>query len=210
MARAEEVASPSSVLEAEALLLNYALLKIGTSLMNRTSVVAVRSRNAGSTGRGVMLFGALPTESNLVFSRLQGERRRIWLEGRIRKSPDLCKQLTNVSLATGDGHARSHTRHRWPVCCCYQVVKELRTLRRCAGPLNYTKQKARMLARSGPLGCQTEEALCACTSARIECARIAIHWLLMLGRIPARFLERKRAQARRGRLPWRTDAIGAT
>ena len=115
--------------------------KVGTSLMNRTSVVAVRSRNAGSTGRGVMLFGALPTESNLVFSRLQGERRRIWLEGRIRKSPDLCKQLTNVSLATGDGHARSHIRHRWPVCCCYQVVKELRTLRRCAGPLDYTKQK---------------------------------------------------------------------
>jgi hypothetical protein len=59
----------------------------GTSLMNRTSVVAVRSRNAGSTGRGVMLCGALPTESNLVFSRLQGERRRIWLEGRIHESP---------------------------------------------------------------------------------------------------------------------------
>ena len=60
---------------------------VGTSLMNRTSVAAVRSRSAGSTGRGVMLCGALPTESNLVLSRLQGERRRIWLEGRIRHAP---------------------------------------------------------------------------------------------------------------------------
>ena len=92
--------------------------------------------------------GALPTESNLVFSRLQGERRRIWLEGRIRQQPAiLCKRLTNVSLATGDMHARTHTCHRWPVCCCYPVVKELRTRRRCAGR---KKKKARMLARSGP------------------------------------------------------------
>jgi hypothetical protein len=109
--------------------------RIGTSLTNRTPFIAVRSRNAGSTGRGVMLCGALPTESNLVFSRLQGERRRIWLEGRIRHSPALLrKRLTNVSLATGDRHARTHTCHRWPVCCCYPVVKELRTQRRCAGP----------------------------------------------------------------------------
>jgi hypothetical protein len=110
--------------------------------MNRTSVVAVRSRNAGSTGRGVMLFGALPTESNLVFSRLQGERRRIGSKGAfVTRLLLMFKQVTNVSLATGDEHARSHTRHRWPVCYCYQVVKELRTLRPCAGPLNCTKQK---------------------------------------------------------------------
>ena len=121
-------------------------------MTNRTPFIAVRSRNAGSTGRGVMLCGALPTESNLVFSRLQGERRRIWLEGRIRHAPAiLCKRLTNVSLATGDRHARTHTCHRWPVCCCYPVVKELRTQRRCAGPLLLrTNKKARMLARSGP------------------------------------------------------------
>lgn len=44
------------------------------------------------------------------------------------------------------------------------------------------KQKARMLARSGPLGRQTEEALRAVASARIECVR----------RIPARFRKGKR------------------
>ena len=133
----------------------------GTSLMNRTSLVAVRSRNAGSTGRGVMLCGALPTESNLVFSRLQGERRRIWLEGRIRQQPvSEHKRLTNVSLATGDRHARTHTCHRWPVCCCYPVVKELRTRRRCAGPpfkLEQTKRPGCL--RDPGLGHSTEAAL---------------------------------------------------
>ena len=218
LARAEEVASPSSVLETEALLLNYALMKqlsgsresnsrdrfgrpqprhsarpasnfgrrswtrtkevtwdygftdrrnccsakrrIGTSLTNRTPFVAVRSRNAGSTGRGVMLCGALPTESNLVFSRLQGERRRIWLEGRIRQQPvSEHKRLTNVSLATGDRHARTHTCHRWPVCCCYPVVKELRTQRRCAGPLLLRTNKRPGCLRDPGLGHSTEAAL---------------------------------------------------
>jgi hypothetical protein len=133
----------------------------GTSLMNRTSVVAVRSRNAGSTGRGVMLCGALPTESNLVFSRLQGERRRIWLEGRIRHAPAVPrKRLTNVSLATGDRYTRTHTCHRWPVCCCYPVVKEPRTRRRCAGPpfcFEQTKRPGRL--RDPGLGHSTEAAL---------------------------------------------------
>ena len=133
---------------------------IGTSLTNRTPFVAVRSRNAGSTGRGVMLCGALPTESNLVFSRLQGERRRIWLEGRIRHAPAiLCKRLTNVSLATGDRHARTHTCHRWPVCCCYPVVKELRTQRRCAGPLLLRTNKRPGCLRDPGLGHSTEAAL---------------------------------------------------
>ncbi len=172
---------------------------VGTSLTNRTPFIAVRSRNAGSTGRGVMLCGALPTESNLVFSRLQGERRRIWLEGRIRHTPALMrKRLTNVSLATGDRHARTHTCHRWPVCYCYPVVKELRTRRRCAGRKN---KKARMLARSGPWATQRRRRLRASTSARIERVRIKIHWLLMLGRIPAHFPKGRRTQARRGQLP---------
>ena len=30
----------------------------------------------------------------------------------------MLKRLTNISLATGDTHARTHTCHRWPVCCC--------------------------------------------------------------------------------------------
>ena len=136
-------------------------VNIGTSLTNRTPFIAVRSRNAGSTGRGVEDAGALPTESNLVFSRLQGERRRIWLEGRIRQSPAiLCKRLTNVSLATGDRYARTHTCHRWPVCYCYPVVKELRTQRRCAGRLsNSNKQKGPDACAIRALGHSTEAAL---------------------------------------------------
>ena len=129
LARAEEIASPSSVLETEALLLNYALMKqwsgsresnsrhrfgrpqprhsarpasnlvgalglaprrshgrrfygplqsllcqtpknFGTSLTNRTPFIAVRSRNAGSTGRGVEMlapFPRNPTWSSLAY-----------------------------------------------------------------------------------------------------------------------------------------------
>ena len=207
LARAEEVASPSSVLETEALLLNYTLMKqwsgsresncasavwktvaspfgqtriefgrrswtrtkevagttvlrtaaiaalpnaekVGTSLTNRTSVVAVRSRNAGSTGRGIEDVGALPTESNLVFSRLQGERRRIWLEGRIRHAPAVTrKRLTNVSLATGD-----RMRVRIPATGGQSVVaiQLLKNFGHSAIAPAAKKKKARMLARSGP------------------------------------------------------------
>lgn len=51
------------------------------------------------------MCGALPTESNLVFSRLQGERRRIWLEGRIRYAP-----------ATLQAIDECQPRHRRPAC----------------------------------------------------------------------------------------------
>ena len=112
------------------------------------------------------------------------------------------KRLTNVSLATGDRHARTHTCHRWPVCCCYPVVKELGTQRRCASSLlNSTNKKARMLARSGPWATQRRRRLRAKTSTRIERVRIKIHWLLMLERISAHLPKGKRTQARRGKLP---------
>ena len=69
----------------------------------------------------------------------------------------LCKRLTNVSLATGDMHARTHTCHRWPVCYCYPVVKELRTQRRCAG--RFSKQKGPDACAIRALGHSTEAAL---------------------------------------------------
>jgi hypothetical protein len=121
--------------------------EIGTSLMNRTSVVAVRSRNAGSTGRGVVLWrpshGIQPGLLSLT-----------------RRAPSHLARRTHSSHACAIPQAADECqpRHRRPACayaylppvascCCYPVVKELRTRRRCAGRKN---KKARMLARSGP------------------------------------------------------------
>jgi hypothetical protein len=208
LARAEEVASPSSVLETRplsALLLNYALVNqwsgpresnsrdrfgrpqprhsarpasigqrswtrtkevprdngftdrrnccsakrriVGTSLTNRTPFIAVRSRNAGSTGRGVVLWrpshGIQPGLLSLT-----------------RRAPSHLARRAHSSHACAIPQAidECQPRHRRPACayaylppvascCCYPVVKELRTRRRCAGRKN---KKARMLARSGP------------------------------------------------------------
>lgn len=55
--------------------------------------------------------------------------------------------------------------------------------------------------RDPGLSHQTEVALHAIASARIEWVRIKIHWLLMLKRIRARCLRGKRTRVRHGALP---------
>ena len=125
--------------------------KVGTSLMNRTSVVAVRSRDAGSTGRGIE--GCWRPSHGIQPGLLSLTRR----------APSHLARRAHSSRACSHAQAidECQPRHRRPACAyaylppvasLFVAIQLLKNFGHSAIAPAAKIKKARMLARSGPLG----------------------------------------------------------